>query len=97
LPEFKKIDPIIDAQEQFLKKQKSYKKYPKKIIRDIQKKSSTKGSIKNLTPNITKDISDGWSNIITGLNQRYDKSRYTTFSGCTVLDVSSNVDRRWFF
>jgi phage-related protein (TIGR01555 family) len=39
--------------------------------------------IKNLTPYRN---ADNWSNIMTGLHQAKDKTKYTTFSGYTVLD-----------
>jgi phage-related protein (TIGR01555 family) len=42
-----------------------------------------KDEVKNLTP--FRNV-DNWSNILTGLNQRTDKSRYTTFSGYNILD-----------
>lgn len=48
------------------------------IVNQIEKEE-----IKNLTP---YRKTDNWSNIMSGLNQTKDKSRYTTFSGYTILD-----------
>jgi len=53
-------------------------KDPKILIEKIKN-----DEIKNLTP--CRNV-DNWSNIMTGLNQNKDKTRYTTFSGYTVLD-----------
>lgn len=56
----------------------SLKTNPKKLIEKIKN-----DEIKNLTPHRN---ADNWSNIMTGLNQNKDKTRYTTFSGYTLLD-----------
>jgi uncharacterized protein len=76
---YKKFDPTI---------QQDLQSNPKKIIKLIKD-----SEIQNLTPirkneTIKKDTSltDNWSNIMTGLGQKYDKSRYSTFSGYTILD-----------
>lgn len=77
MPIFKKFDPNI---------QQDLQSNSKKVIKLIKD-----GELKNLTPIRKIEIkektkTDNWSNIMTGLGQKYDKSRYSTFSGYTILD-----------
>jgi len=83
MPIQKKFDLNIPED---LKKYNQLKKDATKVIKAIEKKD-----IKNLTPyrefkKPENTRSDNWSNVMTGLNQRFDKSRHTTFSGYEILD-----------
>jgi len=85
MPNYTKFDPNIP---QDMKKYNQLKNDATKVIKAIEKKD-----IINLTPfrenpkpENKSNRADNWSNIMTGLGQRFDKSRYTTFSGYEILD-----------